>query len=302
MSTHAKVIWMGEHTVLYQQIGLALPLFDATVEVKVSRSTNHVLKSPFYHGLIEDMSRSYQSIRQLITRLVEVLDLPPVQLDLSLNIPIGAGLGASAAIACECTRALYQFAHQPFSDETLREWVSFSEEIAHGKQSGIDVFGVTTDKAFTFQKGKQPQSISLAMEGYLLVVDSKMVGQTKQAVKLVETLYQFSPNDTLPIIEHMAATMNDFLIALNARDYTRIGQCMTSTHIDLQQLQVSHPTLDQMVNLALSNDALGAKLTGGGLGGCMICLVKDYFQLCHLQSTFEDHGFKNQFVIDLRRL
>ncbi len=47
-----------------------------------------------------------------------------------------------------------------------------------------------------------------------------------------------------------------------------------STQKYLRQLDVSEPTLDKLIELALQNGALGAKLTGGGRGGCFICLVK----------------------------
>ena len=43
----------------------------------------------------------------------------------------------------------------------------------------------------------------------------------------------------------------------------------------LQQLSVSNGTLDHLVQVALNNGALGAKLTGGGRGGCMIALASD---------------------------
>jgi mevalonate kinase len=50
---------------------------------------------------------------------------------------------------------------------------------------------------------------------------------------------------------------------------------MTDNHHLLQQLTVSSPELDALVEAALQAGALGAKLSGGGRGGNMIALVTD---------------------------
>ncbi len=49
---------------------------------------------------------------------------------------------------------------------------------------------------------------------------------------------------------------------------------MNQAHALLQKLGVSDPSLDKLVSLAQENGALGAKLTGGGRGGCMIALAR----------------------------
>jgi mevalonate kinase len=53
-----------------------------------------------------------------------------------------------------------------------------------------------------------------------------------------------------------------------------LGQAMTACHGELQALGVSNPRLDRMVAEALSAGALGAKLSGAGLGGIVIALVR----------------------------
>ena len=40
----------------------------------------------------------------------------------------------------------------------------------------------------------------------------------------------------------------------------------------LEEIGVSHPTLEKLVETARNAGALGAKLTGAGGGGCMIAL------------------------------
>ena len=48
---------------------------------------------------------------------------------------------------------------------------------------------------------------------------------------------------------------------------------MNENHQYLQELTVSSPELDKLVQAALDAGALGAKLSGGGRGGNMIALI-----------------------------
>jgi galactokinase len=52
------------------------------------------------------------------------------------------------------------------------------------------------------------------------------------------------------------------------------GRGMTASHASLRDdFAVSHPCLDRLIELSLSNGAVGAKLTGAGFGGCIVALT-----------------------------
>jgi len=62
--------------------------------------------------------------------------------------------------------------------------------------------------------------------------------------------------------------------ALEARDFTALGQLMNASHASLRDdYEVSTPALDAFVNEARAQGALGARLTGAGFGGCAIALA-----------------------------
>jgi mevalonate kinase len=48
---------------------------------------------------------------------------------------------------------------------------------------------------------------------------------------------------------------------------------MDENHRLLQEIEVSCKELDYLVELAIKEGALGAKMTGGGGGGCMLALT-----------------------------
>lgn len=64
--------------------------------------------------------------------------------------------------------------------------------------------------------------------------------------------------------------------ALNNGDLNLFGRLVSASHISLQyDYEVSAPELDLLVNEAWKHDGvLGARMIGGGFGGCAIALVK----------------------------
>ena len=61
--------------------------------------------------------------------------------------------------------------------------------------------------------------------------------------------------------------------ALEANDLEAVGRLMDKNHELLQSIEVSSGDLDFLVDVARQNGALGAKMTGGGLGGYMVALT-----------------------------
>ena len=60
--------------------------------------------------------------------------------------------------------------------------------------------------------------------------------------------------------------------AIQDADVKLLGELMNVCHGMLNALQVSTPELEQLVDVARENGALGAKLTGGGGGGSIIAV------------------------------
>jgi galactokinase len=67
--------------------------------------------------------------------------------------------------------------------------------------------------------------------------------------------------------------------ALQARDLKLFGRLMGSSHASLRDdFEVSCEELDLMVRLAAENEGVyGARMTGGGFGGCTINLVDEKY-------------------------
>ena len=65
---------------------------------------------------------------------------------------------------------------------------------------------------------------------------------------------------------------------------------MTKAHAHLQAIGVSIDVSDQLVKLSLGNGALGAKMSGGGLGGCIIALASTKADAEKISNALKEGG------------
>lgn len=66
----------------------------------------------------------------------------------------------------------------------------------------------------------------------------------------------------------------DTVEALSASDFGRVGKLFTASHESMRDdFEITTPHLDLIASTAVSAGALGARMTGGGFGGCVIALV-----------------------------
>jgi mevalonate kinase len=80
--------------------------------------------------------------------------------------------------------------------------------------------------------------------------------------------------------------------ALEDFDLKLVGKLMNDNHRLLQGIEVSCKELDYLVDIARKNGAYGAKLTGGGGGGCIVALTPGKKLQEKVAKAIEKEGFK----------
>ena len=91
------------------------------------------------------------------------------------------------------------------------------------------------------------------------------IGQLQGKRKQDQQLYE-------RIFDQIDALVLRGVQAIQDGDLKMLGGLMNICHGMLNALQVSTPELEQLVDIARENGALGAKLTGGGGGGSIIAV------------------------------
>jgi galactokinase len=68
----------------------------------------------------------------------------------------------------------------------------------------------------------------------------------------------------------------DFVAALGASDFIEAGRIMTVSHVSMRNdFEITNDHIDLIADVAVQAGAYGARMTGGGFGGCVIALVPD---------------------------
>ncbi len=68
--------------------------------------------------------------------------------------------------------------------------------------------------------------------------------------------------------------MLDFVAALGDSDFPEAGRIMIASHASMRDdFEITTEHIDLIVDAAIDAGALGARMTGGGFGGCVIALV-----------------------------
>jgi galactokinase len=94
----------------------------------------------------------------------------------------------------------------------------------------------------------------------------------------IETMQRSLNGDEMRCFLHVVTEnfrVEEAVAALRDADATTFGKLLSASHASLRdQLRVSSPALDSLVEIAYNSGALGARLTGAGFGGCVVILCK----------------------------
>ena len=302
--SNGKIILMGEHSVVYGQPAIAIPFLATAIETVIEPTNGSViLNSFFYSGLL---SRAPEQLANLVTVIVETIKklhkpLENFSITIKSTIPAERGMGSSAAVAVAIIRALFQYFGEPLTNSVLLELTNIAETIAHGNPSGLDAAITSSHCPLYYIKDKEFEFFPLNVTAYLVVADTGITGQTKEAVETVAALYQSHPYETDASIKELGQLTIKAKAAIEQNRPLELGTYMTKAHERLKSLGVSNQDLDTLVETALNSSALGAKLTGGGRGGCMIALAKDKTSADQLSKKLLKSGAKYTWIYDMRK-
>ncbi len=279
-SAPGKVILFGEHAVVsgIPALGSAIGLrVRATVEdlpgktvVEAGDLSIEGFSVDLANGAVSSPA-ALKAVRY-VSAVLKALDASELRIRIESDIPPAAGLGSSAAIVVASLAALSRHLGLRLSSEEI---ANQSHRIEKAVQQGLG----------------SPMDTALATYGgYILITGAKIapvllpememaVGYTGKPhdtgteVQKVQSLYRRYPDTVEHIFQAIGSISSRALPLIREQKLEELGLLMNVNHGLLEALGVGSRELGDLVYAARgAGNALGAKITGAGGGGCMIAL------------------------------
>ncbi|MEN8171307.1 MAG: mevalonate kinase [Chloroflexota bacterium] len=277
-----KIILFGEHSVVYGQPAIAVPVTQvqvkATIHADVLGMTGsvHILAPEVNldsHWDALDPMHPIASAIENVVRVLEVTHIPACTLKLKSSIPIAGGLGSGAAVSVAVIRALSTFLGTPLDKEQINKIAYKIEKIHHGTPSGIDNTVITYAKPVYFVQQQPIETLNIGKSFTIIIADTGIASPTSLTVGDVKKSWDANPVHYERLFSAVGSITRTARGAIESGTPERLGPLMNENHELLNEMGVSSPELEYLVNAARKAGALGAKLSGGGRGGNMIALV-----------------------------
>ena len=236
----------------------------------------------------------------------EGVPVPGFDARITSNVPPGAGLSSSASLEIALLRALRAALDLPLSDSKAAQLAHRAESGFVGAPVGIMdpiacSLGTESAALFLDTRTLGIESVPLPPSIGIGVIDSgvrhahaggeyrvRRSECEEAARRLGVTSLRDLEGSSLRAWEKLGEPLRrrvrhvvtenervlEFVEALRSDDPGRLGELLSASHRSLRDdFEVSIPELDLLVDLAREESAiLGARMTGGGFGGCVVLI------------------------------
>ena len=282
---HSKIILIGEHAVVYGYPAISLPLLEVEV-------TCRVVPAGTPWRLFEE-----DTLSMAVYASLEYLNIKDAYIRCQIDsaIPEKRGMGSSAAISIAAIRAVFDYYQAELPHDVLEILVNRAEMIAHMNPSGLDAKTCLSDHPIRFIKNLGFTELEMDLSTYLVIADTGVYGHTREAIQVVQS----KGKDALPYLQTLGDLTQEAEDAINHKDAEKLGEILSQAHENLKEIGVSSQEADSLVETAIHHGALGAKMSGGGLGGCIIALAANLEQAQELAQRLEEKGAVQTWIESL---
>jgi len=275
-----KIILFGEHSVVYGQPALAVPVGVVQAHASVTPLANEfhrmrlTARDVGIDAWMDELNDSHP-LALIIRLALEALAISGngLHVELRSSIPIAAGMGSGAATSIAILRALAAYAGKTLPAERQSELAFEVEKIYHGTPSGIDNTVIAFNQPVWYIQGETPQPFTVSGELDLVIADTGIHTATSQAVGHVRQRWEKDPAGIAILFEQMGQIAHAARTSLERGDLASLGSLMNENQSLLAVLGVSSRELNTLLHVCHEAGAFGAKLSGAGMGGNIIALT-----------------------------
>ena len=279
-----KVILFGEHAVVYARPAIAVPVAKVKATATLTDApagTGCTIIAPDIGTHIRLSSHKHDPLALAVRLAAEEAGIetePDWELTVNSDIPIAGGMGSGAAVSAALAKAV--FAHSILPDNrrttpaTVNRIVYEVEKLHHANPSGIDNTVVVYAQPVWFVRGQPPQRFDIARPFHLVIADTGIASSTAAVVSDVRRAWECDKLAYEEIFDGIGEIAEDARQAIVSGEVDALGPLMRKNQHLLRQLDVSSKELERLIAIAEDAGASGAKLSGAGRGGNLICVVE----------------------------
>jgi mevalonate kinase len=294
-SAPGSLMLLGEYAVLYQKHALVCAL-DARITVSLSTRPDqhiHIDAGSFGH---------YQTTLTAINiepPFVFVLSIIKAyaryfkcgfDLQISSEMPANIGFGSSAAVTVATLAVLQLALNKPLAAKSLVKKARAVIYQVQGSGSGADaaasVYGglvAYQAKPLCIEKINVCPPIVAAYAGFKTA--------TSDAIKIVQAQFSSHPAVFKSLIQSIAVCASDGIAATRKQDWPALGKIMNVQQGLMAALLVNLPALQHLIDSFIAEPSIfGAKISGSGLGDCVVGLGTLPEAVAHLPVSISMQG------------
>lgn len=243
------------------------------------------------------------------------------------DIPIGGGLSSSAAIEMATCRAYKALNHEEWNATEMAKLGQLTENEWIGQKTGImdqmiSAAGKKDHAMLLDCRSLERKMVSLPQGAIIVVMDSatrrelvdSAYNERRSQCQSVANFFGVKALRDLSLIEleqkksqinpvtykraRHVITENERTLkaseAMQSGNSTKMGELMIASHVSMRDdFEISRKELDIMVEIALKQSGcFGARMTGGGFGGCAIALIRDDVIDSFTENVFNSYHTK----------
>jgi galactokinase len=183
----------------------------------------------------------------------------------------GGGMDHAASLASEAGCAsLIEF--EPLSVRHIAVPAGWSFLVAHSLTKA-EKSGAAREQYNARRAAGSVALANLGFSSYRAAVDGRTLPQLEEMART--RLHTPEERDSFLHVTSEALRVSAAVRAMETGDVEGFGSLLLQSHASLRdRLRVSCAALDQLVETAMQAGALGARLTGAGFGGCVVCFAR----------------------------